>query len=506
MGVVHLAQGPDGKRVALKVLRPHIVGDREARERLAREVSSLQRISSPRIAEILDADPHGPVPFVVTRYVPGLSLYHHVAEEGPIAGRRPAALRRRAGRGAPGRAPGRRAAPRHQADQRADGGALAGPDRLRPGPGGRGPAPHPDRLAARHARLPRARDPVRRRRDRRLRRARLGRDRGVRGDRAAAVRQGARRWRSWTASGAASTTSPASPSRSPGCCASASRPSRWSGRRVHELRVRLAGALRPATRRPRRRTRRPSPSCGRCRSRRRPPPTRPHARDRPAPRRRRRPIASPTRSPAHVVDAAAQCRRRRAGRATPDVPQTPDPAPADPPRSCRPDAARSQPSRRPLQARPDVPRPEQPRVPYPVPPPRQSSRAQRVLQLLGLGALTERAGRLRAVRRDRARRGRRAGPAHRLGHPPAARPPADGPRPRPVVRRARRPRCRCPATCCSRSSGRSRWSPWRACPGWRCSRWATCSASRSTIRDGDGGARASRRRCGGGRGPGGCAR
>ncbi len=86
MGVVHLAQGPDGKRVALKVLRPHIVGDVEARERLAREVSSLRRISSPRIAEILDADPHGPVPFVVTRYVPGLSLYHHVAEEGAIVG------------------------------------------------------------------------------------------------------------------------------------------------------------------------------------------------------------------------------------------------------------------------------------------------------------------------------------------------------------------------------------------------------------------------------------
>lgn len=86
MGVVHLAQGPDGRRVALKVLRQHIVGDREARERLAREVSSLRRITSPRIAEILDADPHGPVPFVVTRYVPGLSLYHHVAEEGAISG------------------------------------------------------------------------------------------------------------------------------------------------------------------------------------------------------------------------------------------------------------------------------------------------------------------------------------------------------------------------------------------------------------------------------------
>jgi serine/threonine protein kinase len=86
MGVVHLAQGPDGTRVALKVLRPHIVGDSEARERLAREVSSLQRISSPRIAEILDADAHGEVPYVVTRYVPGLSLYHHVAEEGVVEG------------------------------------------------------------------------------------------------------------------------------------------------------------------------------------------------------------------------------------------------------------------------------------------------------------------------------------------------------------------------------------------------------------------------------------
>ncbi|MGI9156680.1 MAG: protein kinase domain-containing protein, partial [Marmoricola sp.] len=86
MGVVHLAQAPDGRRVALKVLRPHIIGDAEARERLAREVSSLRRITSPRIAEVLDADPYGPIPFVATRYVPGLSLHEHVAEEGPIAG------------------------------------------------------------------------------------------------------------------------------------------------------------------------------------------------------------------------------------------------------------------------------------------------------------------------------------------------------------------------------------------------------------------------------------
>jgi predicted Ser/Thr protein kinase len=86
MGVVHLAQGRDGRRVALKVLRPHIIGDDEARERLSREVASLRRVRSPRIAEVIDADPWGETPFVATRYVPGLSLHQHAREEGPIAG------------------------------------------------------------------------------------------------------------------------------------------------------------------------------------------------------------------------------------------------------------------------------------------------------------------------------------------------------------------------------------------------------------------------------------
>jgi hypothetical protein len=86
MGVVHLARRPGGERVALKVLRPHIVGDEEARQRLAREVSSLSRIRSRWVAEIVDADPWADVPYVATRYVPGLSLHDHVVEEGPITG------------------------------------------------------------------------------------------------------------------------------------------------------------------------------------------------------------------------------------------------------------------------------------------------------------------------------------------------------------------------------------------------------------------------------------
>lgn len=86
MGVVHLAQRPGGARVALKVMRPHIVGDDEGRARLAREVSSLSRIRSRRVAEIVDADPWGEVPYVATRYVPGLSLHDEVRGEGPITG------------------------------------------------------------------------------------------------------------------------------------------------------------------------------------------------------------------------------------------------------------------------------------------------------------------------------------------------------------------------------------------------------------------------------------
>src|SRR5699024_6736945 len=84
MGVVHLAHKEGGKRIALKVLRPDVVSDDESRRRLAREVNSLSRVRNPRIAEIVDADPWGPIPFVATRYVPGLSLHDHVRGGGPL--------------------------------------------------------------------------------------------------------------------------------------------------------------------------------------------------------------------------------------------------------------------------------------------------------------------------------------------------------------------------------------------------------------------------------------
>lgn len=86
MGVVHLALDPSGRAVALKLLRPHVAHDRDARTRLAREVQVLSRIRDDRVAAVIDADLDGERPYLVTRYVPGPALDDVVKESGPIRG------------------------------------------------------------------------------------------------------------------------------------------------------------------------------------------------------------------------------------------------------------------------------------------------------------------------------------------------------------------------------------------------------------------------------------
>src|SRR5450631_2386529 len=86
MGVVHLALDPKGRAVAIKVLREHIAHDREARNRLRREVETLELVQHPRVAAVLDADTEGPRPYIVTRYIPGPTLDRVVSEDGPLKG------------------------------------------------------------------------------------------------------------------------------------------------------------------------------------------------------------------------------------------------------------------------------------------------------------------------------------------------------------------------------------------------------------------------------------
>lgn len=84
MGVVHLALDPQGRQVAVKVLRSEVAGDDVARRRLSREVETMRRVRGPHIAEVVDADVTGRRPYIVTRYVPGRPLDEIVKQEGPL--------------------------------------------------------------------------------------------------------------------------------------------------------------------------------------------------------------------------------------------------------------------------------------------------------------------------------------------------------------------------------------------------------------------------------------
>ncbi len=86
MGVVYLGTDGDRGRVAIKVLGPAVAGDPNARQRLAREVETMRRVRNRYVAEVLDADVHGPAPYIVTRYVPGETLEDRVRRDGPLRG------------------------------------------------------------------------------------------------------------------------------------------------------------------------------------------------------------------------------------------------------------------------------------------------------------------------------------------------------------------------------------------------------------------------------------
>ena len=84
MGVVFMARDAGEQTVALKVLRSVVAEEPMARRRLAREVETMRRVRSPYVAEVIDADLAGDMPYIVTRYVPGRTLEQVVTESGPL--------------------------------------------------------------------------------------------------------------------------------------------------------------------------------------------------------------------------------------------------------------------------------------------------------------------------------------------------------------------------------------------------------------------------------------
>lgn len=88
MGVVYLAQGPDGQLVAVKRLREELASDTEFRARFRREAAALLRVQGVCTARVLAVEVEASSPFVAMEYVQGLTLAEHVSAHGPLSGDR----------------------------------------------------------------------------------------------------------------------------------------------------------------------------------------------------------------------------------------------------------------------------------------------------------------------------------------------------------------------------------------------------------------------------------
>jgi hypothetical protein len=84
MGIVFLAEDRDGRPVAVKMVHPHLAGDNEFRRRFRSEVEGARRVPPFCTAELLDADPDAPQPYLVVEYVDGPSLEEVIDLHGPL--------------------------------------------------------------------------------------------------------------------------------------------------------------------------------------------------------------------------------------------------------------------------------------------------------------------------------------------------------------------------------------------------------------------------------------
>ncbi|WP_133260065.1 serine/threonine-protein kinase, partial [Streptacidiphilus pinicola] len=85
MGIVYLGRPLNGRSVAVKLLRPDLVRDGEARQRFHREVQAASRVADAFTAPVLDASAaDDELVWMATSYIPGLSLKEGVVAYGPL--------------------------------------------------------------------------------------------------------------------------------------------------------------------------------------------------------------------------------------------------------------------------------------------------------------------------------------------------------------------------------------------------------------------------------------
>ncbi|MQY04182.1 serine/threonine-protein kinase [Actinomadura macrotermitis] len=84
MGAVYLGLAPDGRRVAIKVIRPELAAGPSFRARFDSEVANAQRVASFCTARVIEHGEAGGAPYLVTEYIDGPSLEDHIAARGPL--------------------------------------------------------------------------------------------------------------------------------------------------------------------------------------------------------------------------------------------------------------------------------------------------------------------------------------------------------------------------------------------------------------------------------------
>ncbi|MFF3444139.1 serine/threonine-protein kinase [Streptosporangium sp. NPDC002721] len=85
-GAVHLAHGPDGQPVAIKVLHDRIIGGAAERESFVKEAAMARRVRPFATARVIDVGVVEDLAYIISEYVPGPSLDRLVRDEGPRGG------------------------------------------------------------------------------------------------------------------------------------------------------------------------------------------------------------------------------------------------------------------------------------------------------------------------------------------------------------------------------------------------------------------------------------
>ncbi|WP_306369938.1 serine/threonine-protein kinase [Nocardiopsis sp. CC223A] len=85
MGTVYAAASPGaGGYMAVKVIHAEQASDHRFRDRFALEARLLARVNSPSVARFVRADVQADLPWMITEYVPGPTLRHHVERFGRL--------------------------------------------------------------------------------------------------------------------------------------------------------------------------------------------------------------------------------------------------------------------------------------------------------------------------------------------------------------------------------------------------------------------------------------